>query len=185
MLTSKFSTNSCLCHPVDCAEVICFWTIQLLSLRHCLASPLQMASAAAAQPHPSRRRRNPLAAAKQSHPCRRYRQCDFATCVRWRPGWPGPTDPHWLRHVPGWTLNTLAIQNLCAAAYPAQLCCGPERLISRSISYEIYIPGLDVICHVYTCYIYKPNFTVIYQVYTWYIYHQYDIMSYILHVPDI
>ncbi len=43
------------------------------------------------------------AAAAQLHPCRRLGRLwrDFATCVRWVLGWPGPTDAQWRRHVLG------------------------------------------------------------------------------------
>ncbi len=54
---------------------------------------------------------------------------DFATCVRWVLGWPGPTDAQWHSHVLCLALNTRAIQNLCAAAFQSQFCCGPDRPI--------------------------------------------------------
>ena len=112
-----FHTNSFLRHPVDCAEVICFWTLQYFHYiivdatwwqwstpaaaamdvcGGCATPPLLGGGGALATPPPSA-----APPPAQPHPCRRgcRRRRYFATCVRWGPGWPGQTDSQWFRRV--------------------------------------------------------------------------------------
>ncbi len=82
----------------------------------------------------------------------RRRRRDFAAGARvWPlpgPGWRMPSDTATFCR----TLNTLAIQYLCAAAFQSQFCSRAERIVSLEKVYTRYIPGIEwhFIWQVYT-----------------------------------
>jgi hypothetical protein len=88
---------------------------------------------------------------------------NFATCVRWVLGWPGPTDAQWYSHVLCLALNTRAIQNLCAAAISIAI-------LLRTGSPNLKLHGIYL---VYTRYI-APKIQMSYDWYMLGIYLLYD-----------
>ncbi len=183
-----FHTISFLRHPEDCADFICFWTLQYF--RYVLVGATwwwwrTLAAAAVgvcgggATPCPRRlcrgrrrRLRKPTPATADHRDSRRWR--DFATCVRpdsagFRAGL---TDAQKHRSVVCWTKKSCNPNPVCRCISSTILLQAGAPNFKEHVIWNIYIPGSAVICQVYIWYIHyydTPDFAVICQVYTWYI----------------
>jgi hypothetical protein len=145
-----FHTNSFLCHPLGCTEVVASGLYRLLPMRPGGVTTLPLL---------------PTSAARLCGHLRRHLQRWIAPAVGVGGGGAtlatatdvGGTSYHlrslgcglaqrrhdgsaaqWLRLVEWCTINIHAIQTLCAAAFQARFCCGPERLrlLSSKMSYD-------------------------------------------------